>query len=187
MKWFGGLALFFFLFVTAMAALSPDDLAKSSPYPASFRVQHRVTLTVAGRQVNFTGYLLVQQSTWRAMAFGEFGVSFFDITASPEKGRRIIHTNGIPASYLTRQAADIIEVLFLPMKGKVEGLSDGRSRVTHDGAIYDIAYSDYGSFPGAKHKIPKHIILENKKTGLRLEADLLKFESMKIPEEYFNE
>jgi hypothetical protein len=190
MKWFGALAFFFCLLVTAMAApgtaLSPDDLAEPSPYPASFRVQHRVTLTVAGRQVSFTGYLLVQQSTWRAMAFGEFGVRLFDMTAS-DKGRRVIQTNGIPASYLTRQAADIIEILFLPPKGKAEGLSEGRSRVTRDGAIYDIAYSDYGSFPGAKHKIPKHIILENKKTGLRLEADLLKFQSMKIPSEYFNE
>jgi hypothetical protein len=191
MRRFWGLSLFLCLSVTACAA--PKTVALSgytggeSPYPASFRAQHRVTLTAAGRQVDFTGYLLVQQSTWRAMAFNEFGVTLFDMTASPEKGRRVIRTSGIPVSYLTRQAADIIEVLFLCPQEPEAVFSEGRFRVLRDGAVYDIAYSDYTAFPGVKHKIPGHMVLENKKAGLRLEADLLKFEPGKIPEKYFHE
>src|SRR5580658_884057 len=118
MKRFSGFSLFLCLFVTACvtprAALPPHPVEGTSPYPASFRAQHRITLTVGGRQVDFTGYLLVKQSTWRAMAFSEFGVSLFDIMASPGKGRRVVRTGGIPKAYLTHQAADVIEVLFLP-------------------------------------------------------------------------
>ncbi len=101
-------------------------VTEPSPYPESFRAQHRVTLTVAGRQVAFTGYLLVQQNTWRAIALSEFGVSLFDLLSSPEKGRRVLKTSGIPASYLTHQTADIIEVLFLPPQDSV----------SHHAAVY---------------------------------------------------
>jgi len=163
MKRLAALALFFCLFVTAAprTALSSDDLDEPSSYPASFRIQHRVTLTVAGRQVGFTGYLLVQQSTWRAMAFGEFGVSLFDITASPEKGRRVIQTNGIPASYLTRQAADIIEILFLPRKEKGEGLAERRKSVAERRVErnFSVRHSDIFAFEakfqsqGGSHRV----------------------------------
>jgi hypothetical protein len=190
MKRLGGLSLFLCLFVTACTAprtaVLPDHSGGESPYPASFRAQHRVTLTAAGHQVDFTGYLLVQQSTWRAMAFNDFGVTLFDVMSSPEKGRRVIRTSGIPVSYLTRQTADIIEILFLPPK-EGDDFSEGRLRVTRGGAVYDVVYSDYAAFPGTKHKIPRHVVLQNRKTGLRLEADLLKFEAVKIPEKYFDE
>src|SRR5665213_3537864 len=188
MKRFWGLSLFLCLFVTACTAprtaLLPGHSEGESPYPASFRAHHRVTLTAAGHQVDFTGYLLVQQSTWRAMAFNDFGVTLFDMMSSPEKGRRIIRTSGIPVSYLTCQAADIIEILFLPPK-EGEDFSEGRLRDSRGGPVYDVVYSDYAAFPGAKHKIPRHVVFQNRKTGLRLEADLLKFEAVKIPEKYF--
>jgi hypothetical protein len=173
--------------VTPRAALPPHPGDRTLPYPASFRAQHRITLTVGGRQVDFTGYLFVKQSTWRAMAFSEFGVSLFDMTASPGKGRRVVKTGGIPKAYLTGQAADIIEILFLPPQGGETGLGDGRWRVARNGAVYEIAYSDYAAFAGIQNKIPRHIVLEDKKKGLRLEADLLKFEPMEIPDRYFNE
>jgi hypothetical protein len=191
MKRFSGLSLFLCLSVTACvtprAVLPPQPGEGTSPYPASFRAQHRIELTVGGRQVDFTGYLLVKQSTWRAMAFSEFGVSLFDMMASPEKGRRVVRTSGIPKAYLAGQAADIIEVLFLPPRGEETGLGDGRRRVTRNGAVYEIAYSDDAVLAGTINKIPRHIVLEDKKTGLRLEADLLKFEPMEIPDGYFNE
>lgn len=120
------------------------------------------------------------------MAFNDFGVTLFDVMFSPEKGRRVIRTSGIPVSYLMRQTADIIEILFLPPK-EGEDFSEGRLRVTRGSAVYDVVYSDYAAFPGAKHKIPIHVVLQNRKTGLRLEADLLKFEPVKIPQKYFDE
>jgi hypothetical protein len=160
----------------------PGNAARPSLYPDSFRAQHQVTLTVAGRQAAFTGYLLVRQNTWRAIAMSEFGVTLFDLLSSPEKGRQALKTSGIPASYLTHQAADMIEVLFLPPQA---GEVVTKDSVTRHGVVYEITYSGYTRYRGVKHKIPQHILLENKKMGLRLTADLLKLEPMKIPEAYF--
>jgi hypothetical protein len=189
MNRFWGLALLLSLFVTACAAPRMAGLSARpggpSLYPANFRAQHHVTITAGGRQVTFTGYLLVQQSTWRALAFSEFGVSLFDVTASPGKGIRVVKSIGMPSSYLTGPAADIIEILFLPPQAGDQVLPGGRLQVIRRGTVYDITYSDYAAFPGSEQKIPKHILLENKKTGFRLQADLLKFEPMDIPEKYF--
>ncbi|HTC19903.1 MAG TPA: hypothetical protein VK859_03590 [bacterium] len=168
---------------------APAAPAGATPYPPSFRVQHRITLTVLGRQVDFTGYLLVGPSgAWRAMAFSEFGVGLFDILALPGKAPRVLkNVAGIPNAYLTKWAADVIEILFLPPPSGEQGLAQAQPQVTRNGVVYDVAYSDYAAFPPAPQKIPRHIVLENKKIGFKLEADLLKFEPMEIPGGYFHE
>ncbi|HAH31200.1 MAG TPA: hypothetical protein DCL44_02680 [Elusimicrobia bacterium] len=187
-----------------------------APYPASFRAQHRVTLTFRGKQFDFTGYLLVRRpGTWRAMAFGEFGGSLFDIAAFPGRGLRIIKNPGaIRERWLTGPAADIIKILYLPPEGEPvsvsktpssivlayfrgtgalefgfpggeSGLAESRFSVSRGGAVYDIVYSDYAEFAGLEQKVPRHIVVENKRMQLRLDMDLIKFEPMEIPENYF--
>jgi hypothetical protein len=121
------------------------------------------------------------------MAFSEFGVRLFDMISSPEKGRRVIKTSGIPVSYLNRQAADIIELLFLPVNNRRSTVAQDAERIFCHGNVYEVTCSKKRSFNGLKDKIPEHIVIENKKSGLRLEVNLIKFESMKIPEKYFDE
>lgn len=102
----------------------------AGPCPASFRAQHRVTLTFRGRQFDFTGYLLVKRpGAWRAAAFGEFGGSLFDIAALPGKGPRVIKSLGISEHWLTGPAADIIEILYLPPGGEPVSVSRGSSSI----------------------------------------------------------
>jgi hypothetical protein len=187
MRSFWGLALCLCLAACSGPQIQKNSSAITTPYPFGFRAQHQVILTVAGREVDFTGYLLVQGSSWRAMAFSEFGVSLFDMISSPEKGRRVIKTSGIPASYLSRQTADIIEMLFLPVNDRRSTLAQGAERIFCHGNVYEVTCSKERSFKGVKDKVPTHIVLENKKSGLRLEVNLIKFESMKIPEQYFDE
>jgi hypothetical protein len=160
-----------------------------SPYPTSFRVQHRVKLTVRGRQVDFTGYLMVKNpDTWRAVAFGEFGIGLFDMIRVPSQGPKIVSsTCGIPNAWLIVQGSDIIENLFVHPPAGGAGSPDGRFQVVGRHAVYEVAYSKYAVYRGTKQKIPRHILLEDKKNGVRLEAELLKFEPMKMPKEYFGE
>lgn len=145
------------------------------PYPDSFRAQHRVTLTLRGKQFDFTGYLLVRRpAVWRAVAFGEFGGSLFDLAVFPGRGLRLIRNpGGIRESWLTGPAAEIIQLLYLPSAAGA-------------GAPYDISYSDYASFPGVGPEIPRHIVVENYGMRLRLEIDLVKLEPMELPDKYFD-
>lgn len=146
----------------------------------SFRAQHRVTLTFSGRQLDFTGYLLVRgRGDWRAMAFGEFGGSLLDIMTLPGSGTRIIkNPGGIRERWLTGHAAAIIEILCVPPSGE-------RASVSRAGSVYEVTYSDYAGVPGMEREMPRHIVVEEKKIGFRLEADLIKFEPMEIPEKFF--
>lgn len=150
------------------------------PYPDGFRAQHRVTLTFRGKQIDFTGYLLVRRpGVWRAVAFGEFGGSLFDISVFPGRGLRIIRNPGkIRESWLTGPAAEIIQLLYLPLRD--------RSIAGKGGAVYEIAYSDYVGFPGVGQQLPRHTVVENKRMRLKLEIDLVKFEPMELPDKYFD-
>ncbi|MHC5054344.1 MAG: hypothetical protein ACYTKD_06465 [Planctomycetota bacterium] len=58
-------------------------------YPESFRMLHRVVLTVGGREFDFTGYVLVSRpGALRAVAFGEIGGTYFDVvTRAPDEAR----------------------------------------------------------------------------------------------------
>ncbi len=170
-------------------AAPPEQAPEKSPYPASFRAQHQVTLNLSGRQVNFTSYLLVKDpATWRAMAFSEFGLSLFDLMALDGKAPRVLRNlGGITDAWLMGSWAEVIETLFLPQVVKATRFSDGRVQVATKDAVYDIRYSDYAAYPGVAQKIPRHIFLENPKAELRLEMDLLKLEPMRVPEKYFNE
>jgi len=145
------------------------------PYPDSFRAQHRVTLTLRGKQIDFTGYLLVRRpAAWRAVAFGEFGGSLFDLAAFPGRGLRLIRNpGGIRESWLTGPAAEIIRLLYLP-----SGAASAEA--------YEIVYSDYAYFPGVDRELPRHIVVENSGMRLRLEIDLVKLEPMELPDKYFN-
>mgnify|MGYP001593834809 CR=1 FL=1 len=149
-------------------------------YPDSFRAQHRVTLTLRGKQIDFTGYLLVRHpGAWRAVAFGEFGGSLFDISSLPEKGLRIIRNpGGIRERWLTGPAADIISLLYLPF--------GGQRSASWGGGVYEVLCSDYAEFPGGAQAIPRHITVENKAMELKLEIDLVKLEPMALPDKYFD-
>ncbi|MEK7721883.1 MAG: hypothetical protein AAB359_05790 [Elusimicrobiota bacterium] len=156
------------------------------PSPAGFRAQHRVTLTFRGKQLDFTGYLLVRRpGAWRAVAFGEFGGSLFDLAVFPGRGLRIIKNPGaIRERWLTGPAADMIEILcFADVPG---GLQEAPVSVTKRNEVYTIRYSDYADFPGVEQKIPRHIVIENEKAKLRLEVDLIKLEPMEMPDSYFD-
>lgn len=144
-------------------------------YPDSFRAQHRVTLTFRGKQLDFTGYLLVRRpDAWRAVAFGEFGGSLFDIADFPGRGFKIIKNPGeIRESWLTGPAAEIMRLLYLPP-------------VAGDGDGYEISYSNYTGFPGAAQELPCHTVVENKGMRLKLEIDLVKFEPMELPDKFFD-
>ncbi|PIU19168.1 MAG: hypothetical protein COT18_08905 [Elusimicrobia bacterium CG08_land_8_20_14_0_20_59_10] len=198
-----------------------DGLRKrvEGPYPAAFRAQHRITLSFYGRQLDFTGYLLVKRpGAWRAAAYGEFGASLFELAAFPGKGVRVIKKpGGIRGSWLTGPAADLIELLFLPpladapvlvskrgatvvmaylrrngaqeAYGFAQNPGGAAQRITADrgGAVYEIEYSDYAAVPGMERKVPRHIVVENRKVQLKLEADLIKLEPAQIQDKIFYE
>ncbi|HBA60703.1 MAG TPA: hypothetical protein DCZ92_07765 [Elusimicrobia bacterium] len=62
-----------------------------------------------------------------------------------------------------------------------------RFTVLRNGAAYEVEYSDYAAVPGVERKVPRHIVVENKKAQLKLEADLLKLEPGELPEKLFYE
>ena len=154
-------------------------------YPPSFRAQHRVTLTFRGRQLDFSGYLIAKRpGAWRAVAFGEFGGSLFDIAALPGKSAQVLKKpRGIPDRWLRGPAADILEII--SFSEVPAGSPETPFSVTRRGEVYNLGYSDYADFPGAAHALPRHIVVENEKMKLRLEVDLVKFESVEIPESNF--
>lgn len=90
------------------------------PFPASYRLVHKVRLQVYGRVFDFIGYLAINGSSCRAVGISEIGGTFFDLQS--HQGERTVLKNPgrIPAGSLKRGVMRELEMLFTqhPSPGK---------------------------------------------------------------------
>ena len=100
-------------------------------YPESFRMLHRVVLSVGGRELDFTGYVLVRGSgALRAVAFGEIGGTYFDVvTRAPDDATVVRSPERMKPEWLVEGVAWPLRDIYVdapPDDSRLVRLRDGR-------------------------------------------------------------
>jgi len=95
---------------TTLQALQAQEL-----YPANFRMLHRVVLTIGGRELAFSGYVLVDRSrAARVVAFSEMGGTLFDVLVAPPAEPRVIRcAPGFKPAWIGPGAGALVQILYL--------------------------------------------------------------------------
>jgi len=101
------------------ALLKALETEAGSLYPKSFRMLHRVVLTVSGRQFDFTGYVLIRRpSRLRVVAFRDIGGTIFDVVAnSPGETTIAERSPGMKREWLIDGVAGTVRRLYLSSPG----------------------------------------------------------------------
>jgi hypothetical protein len=96
-------------------------------YPESFRMLHRVVLTVRGRQFDFTGYVLIKRpDQLRVVAFSELGGTLFDVLSrSPGQVQMMRKPAGIKPQWLARFMVETVRMLYCFKPGPTSRLTGG--------------------------------------------------------------
>jgi hypothetical protein len=191
------------------------DRAELLNFPESYRMVHRVRLSVRGRGMDFIGYLAVKGACLRAVALMEVGGEMFDLLACAGKTDVLKNPGRVPLTPLKRGIMRELAALFTPpLAGQVspnpgkpgrrgltihvkgQAMAGGKRKTSRDdvhllllenGRLFSrVDIHSYRTVEGWPHPVPDEFTLKNELWGYELNVELIRLDLRPISEQVFS-
>jgi hypothetical protein len=185
-------------------------------FPESYRMVHRVRLSVRGRSMDFIGYLAVNGACLRAVALMEIGGEMFDLLACAGKMSVLKNPGRVPLAPLKRGILRELTCIFAPapyasaapgaggdeneritikVKSPAPGAGKGNTNqdlvelqlFQNDRLFSQVEISSFRIVDGWPHPVPDRFTLKNMHWGYELKVELLRMDMRPIAKLVFSE
>jgi hypothetical protein len=183
--------------------------------PESYRMVHRVRLSVRGRSMDFIGYLAVNGPCLRAVALMEVGGEMFDLLACAGQMHVLKNPGRVPLTPLKRGIMRELACIFAPAaaEASVTGTGRGAERLTvkvkgripnsseettaaepvelelfqNERLFSQVEISSFRIMAGWPYPVPDRFTLKNKRWGYELKVELLRLDMRPVAKQVFSE